>query len=234
MKLNNVSEKNELKINLSYRGLNPRKIWRRLVEAQMRKLQDLAAILSARITLERQREVTPGFRVFVTLEVPGPDFHAEARDYTLQAALLKVIDNLRRQMQSRKNRQLVHARTAQGGPVAWPDAVCVECGKSCGKGVQPAGEFERMKTRSSGHESCEENAVSGLMNGVPADNPFPLTPTLSLGEREKTEDRFRVPMRVKTNPIAGVCQLPPLLHWRRGRAPWGSRFRSCNGRSRMR
>jgi len=39
-------------------------------------------------------------------QVPGPDFHAEASDYTLQAALLKVIDNLRRQMQSRKNRQL--------------------------------------------------------------------------------------------------------------------------------
>src|SRR5712664_2063210 len=106
MKLNNVSNENDLKINLSYRGLNPRKIWRRLVEGQMRKLQGLAAILSARITFERQREVQPGFRVFATLEVPGPDFHAEARDYTLQAALLKVIDNLRRQMQSRKNRQL--------------------------------------------------------------------------------------------------------------------------------
>ena len=106
MKLNNVSDENKLKINLSYRGLNPRKIWRRLVEGQMRKLQGLAAILSARITLERQREVQPGFRVFATLEVPGPDFHAEARDYTLQAALLKVSDNLRRQMQSRKNRQL--------------------------------------------------------------------------------------------------------------------------------
>jgi ribosome-associated translation inhibitor RaiA len=106
MKLNNVINENELEINLSYRGLNPRKIWRRLVEGQMTKLQGLAAILSARITLERQREVTPGFRVFATLEVPGPDFHAEARDYTVQAALLKVIDNLRRQMQSRKNRRL--------------------------------------------------------------------------------------------------------------------------------
>jgi len=112
MKLNNVSDENELKINLSYRGLNPRKIWRRLVEGQMRKLQGIAAILSARITLERQREVTPGFRVFATLEVPGPDFHAEARDYTLQAALLKVIDNLRRQMQSRKNRQLVRRKNS--------------------------------------------------------------------------------------------------------------------------
>ena len=106
MKLNNVSNENELKINLAYRGLNPRKIWRRLVAGQMKKLQGLAAILSARITLEHEREVQPGFRVFATLEVPGPDFHAEARDYTLQAALLKVIDNLRRQMQSRKNRQL--------------------------------------------------------------------------------------------------------------------------------
>jgi ribosome-associated translation inhibitor RaiA len=106
MKLNNVSNENELKINLSYRGLNPRKIWRRLVGAQLKKLQGLAAILSARITLEHQREVTPEFRVFAMLEVPGPDFHAEARDHTLQAALLKVIDNLRRQMQSRKNRQL--------------------------------------------------------------------------------------------------------------------------------
>jgi ribosome-associated translation inhibitor RaiA len=72
----------------------------------MRKLQGLAAILSARITLERQREFTPGFRVFATLEVPGPDYHAEASDYTLQAALLKVVENLKRQMQSRKNRQL--------------------------------------------------------------------------------------------------------------------------------
>src|SRR5689334_10465827 len=106
MKPNDVSNGNELKINLSYRGLNPRKIWRRLVEGQMRKLQGLAAILSARITLEHQRETTPGFRVFATLEVPGPDYHAEARDYTLQAALLKVIENLRRQMRSRKNRQL--------------------------------------------------------------------------------------------------------------------------------
>src|SRR5215831_2091405 len=112
MKLNNVSDRNELNVSVAYRGLNPRKIWRRLVDGQMRKLQGLAAILSARITLEHQREVQPGFRVFATLEVPGPDYHAEARDYTIQAALLKVIDNLRRQMQSRKNRQLERRKTS--------------------------------------------------------------------------------------------------------------------------
>lgn len=104
MKLKNVHNNNELKINLAYRGLNPRPFWRGLVETHLRNLRDLAAILSARITLERQREAKPAFRVFATLEVPGPDFHAEATDYTLQAALLKVTDNLRRQMQSRKER----------------------------------------------------------------------------------------------------------------------------------
>lgn len=97
---------NQLNLSLSYRGLNPRALWRGLVETHIRKLQDLAAIVSARITLERQHGVKPSFRVFAMLEVPGPDFHAEARDYTLQAALLKVTDNLRRQMQSRKNRQM--------------------------------------------------------------------------------------------------------------------------------
>lgn len=106
MKLNNTNNGNELSISLSYRGLNPHTIWRGLVETQIGKLQDLASIVSARITLERQRQVKPEFRVFATVAVPGPDFHAEARDYTLQAALLKVIHNLRRQMQARKNHQL--------------------------------------------------------------------------------------------------------------------------------
>ncbi len=113
MKLSNTND--GLNISLSYRGLNAKAIWRALAEAQIRKLQDLAAIVSARITFERQRQVKPEFRVFATLEVPGPDFHAEARDYTLHAALLKVINHLRRQMQARKNRQLErrksHAKT---------------------------------------------------------------------------------------------------------------------------
>src|ERR1041385_6497855 len=96
-KLNNTDTGSGLNINLSYRGLNPKAIWRALVESQIRKLQELASIVRARITLERQRQAKPAFRVFATLEVPGPDFHAEARDYTLHAALLKVLDNLRRQ-----------------------------------------------------------------------------------------------------------------------------------------
>jgi ribosomal subunit interface protein len=94
-----------MKIVLRYRGLNARSFWQRLVEAQLKRLQDLAAIASAQVILEWQHELKPAFRVRAHLEVPGPDFHAEARDYTLQAALLKVVKHLERQMRMRKNHQ---------------------------------------------------------------------------------------------------------------------------------
>jgi ribosomal subunit interface protein len=80
-------------------------LWRGLVEAQLKRLQSLAAIASAHVTLEWQNEVKPAFRVLTLLEVPGPDFHAEATDHTVQAALLKVVKNLERQMRLRKNRR---------------------------------------------------------------------------------------------------------------------------------
>ena len=79
-----------MKILLRYCGLNDCAAWRGLVETQIRRLEGLAAIAAAHVTLERQHEFTPAFRVLRGLEVPGPDVHAEARDHTLQAALLKV------------------------------------------------------------------------------------------------------------------------------------------------
>jgi len=94
-----------MKITLRYRGLNARAFWQGLVEAQLKKLQALVAIASARVTLERQHEVKPAFRVLAHLEVPGPDFHAEASGYTLEAAWLKVAKNLERQIRARKSRQ---------------------------------------------------------------------------------------------------------------------------------
>lgn len=110
MKQSNSTESNGTRISLLYRGLNPRSLWQGMVEGQIKALQHLASIASARITLEHRHESTPGFRVFAILEVPGPDFHAEATDYTLRAALLKVIGNLRHQMQSRKNRQVARRK----------------------------------------------------------------------------------------------------------------------------
>jgi ribosome-associated translation inhibitor RaiA len=100
-----------MKLLLRYCGLNARAVWRGLVESQIEKLQGLAAIASAQVTLARQREFAPAFRVRAQLEVPGPDLHAEARDHTLQAALLKVARDLRRQIQSRKGRRADRRKT---------------------------------------------------------------------------------------------------------------------------
>jgi ribosome-associated translation inhibitor RaiA len=94
-----------MKILLRYCGLNARASWRGLVEAQLRKLESLAAIATAQVTLEWRHEVKPAFRVLTLLEVPGPDVHAEARDHTLPAALLKVVKDLERQIRSRRSRR---------------------------------------------------------------------------------------------------------------------------------
>jgi ribosome-associated translation inhibitor RaiA len=100
-----------MNIILRYRGLNARAFWQGLVEAQLKRLQNLAAIASAQVTLEWQHEIRPAFRVLTLLEVPGPDFHAEARDYTLQAALLKVVKSLERQIRARKSQQAERRKT---------------------------------------------------------------------------------------------------------------------------
>jgi len=116
MKMNNTINGSGTSISLLYRGLNPSDFWHSLVDAHIRQLQHLASIASARVCLERQRQSKPAFRVSAVLEVPGPDFHAQASDCTLRAALLKVANNLRRQMQSRKDRQL-NRRKSKARPV---------------------------------------------------------------------------------------------------------------------
>lgn len=70
------------------------------------ELERLTTIETARVAIECQRHIKRGaFRVMALLEVRGPDLHAEACDYTLQAALAKVVKSLERQIRSRKNRR---------------------------------------------------------------------------------------------------------------------------------
>ena len=100
-----------MKTTLHYRGLNAQATWQTLVEAQLKPLETLAAIASAHVTLERQRDVRPAFRVQALLEVPGPDFHAEAADHTLQAALHKVVQDLDHQIRGRLARRVERRRS---------------------------------------------------------------------------------------------------------------------------
>ena len=62
--------KTPMNVILRCHGLRARAFWQGLVEAQLKRLQDLVAIASARVTLEWQHEVKPAFRVLALLEVP--------------------------------------------------------------------------------------------------------------------------------------------------------------------
>ena len=104
-----------MEIQFHTRGLNVNPGFRRRFELVLTGLQRLIAVSVAAVVLEHRREDAQPFRAYVSLAVPGPDIHAEARDHTLEAAWLKVATALRGQIEQRKSRQ--HARAKRNGHV---------------------------------------------------------------------------------------------------------------------
>lgn len=100
-----------MKTSLRYLGLNAQAAWNHLVQEHLNLLQKLANIESAQVVLERRREDTPTFRAHAVLVLPGPDFHAEATDHTLPAALHKAVENLKRQIQARQSKRRVKGKS---------------------------------------------------------------------------------------------------------------------------
>ncbi len=100
-----------MKTTLRCLGLNAQATWNHLLREHLSQLQRLADIESAQIVLERQREATPAYRAHMVLVVPGPDYHADAKDYTLTAALRKVVENLKRQILARQTRRRVKEKS---------------------------------------------------------------------------------------------------------------------------
>ncbi len=87
-------------------GLDAHATWQNLVMEQLRWLKSLTDIESAEVIMEQQRDSSPAYRARVLLVVPGPDFYAEAKDYTLAAALHKAVEDLARQIRARRTKRV--------------------------------------------------------------------------------------------------------------------------------
>jgi hypothetical protein len=99
-----------MKIEFHIRGLNATASLRHWLEQPLNRLRGLVGVSTADVVIERQREVTPPFRAFVHLAVPGPDLRAEAREHTLEAVWLKVISALRKEVGERAGRRKARAK----------------------------------------------------------------------------------------------------------------------------
>jgi ribosome-associated translation inhibitor RaiA len=99
-----------MEIQFHIRGLNVHPAFRRRLEQTLEQSQSLISVTVAAVVLEHRRDDPPAFRAYVSLAVPGPDIHAEARDHTLEAAWLKVATAVRRQIEQRKSRQDARAK----------------------------------------------------------------------------------------------------------------------------
>ena len=115
-----------MKTTFRYLGLNANAASTQLVQEHLKHLQSLTDIEAAQVFLQRQRESTPAFRARLVLVVPGPDYHAEAVDHTLAAALHKAVENLKRQILARQTKCRVKVKSnLQLGPISrrWSSAL---------------------------------------------------------------------------------------------------------------
>ena len=111
-------ENTSMNIQFRIHGHNADASLRAWLEQQLEKLQNLIPITSAEVVLEHRRDTAPAFDAHVHLAVPGPDIHAAARDHTLEAAWLKVLKNLKKQIERRKTKQVTRAKTNRQQPAS--------------------------------------------------------------------------------------------------------------------
>lgn len=72
-----------------------------VVEERVLELEKRVRIDEAIVRLERWREQSPAFRVWMHIVTPGPDIFAEARDYTIRAAFDKALEDLNAKIDTR-------------------------------------------------------------------------------------------------------------------------------------
>jgi len=97
-----------------------------LIHQQLEELGKTRQIDEARVTVERQLEASPPFRVSAHLVTPGPDVFAEATDHTLRAALQKTMTllaaNIGQLHEKRARRVRSNLKTGQPGRSPAPGA----------------------------------------------------------------------------------------------------------------
>lgn len=106
-----------MKIQFHSLGLNLNASLRRWLEQPLERLHSLIPVTVAAVVLEHRQDDAPPFRAFVSLAVPGPDIHAEAREHTLEAVWLKVTTALRQQIERRKMRQQLQQKGRRQHPL---------------------------------------------------------------------------------------------------------------------
>lgn len=96
-----------------------------LIHEQLAELAKTRQIDEARVTIERQLEVSPPFRISAHLVTPGPDVFAESSDHTLRAALQKTMAQLAAnigQLHQKRARRDRNRQTTQPNRFAPPSA----------------------------------------------------------------------------------------------------------------
>lgn len=112
---------------IQFKGLSVRPTVRAWIEDGIRELRSLAEITAALVLVERCAGLSPAMQLHVRLALSGPAIHAAVTEHTVQAAWLKAVRNLRRQIQ-RRNMKLRRRNTGEqlvhGPENRWNGSLC--------------------------------------------------------------------------------------------------------------
>lgn len=99
-----------MKFKLHHRFLRPDASLEEKARQKLSKLEAIADIEAAEVTLERHPGASPPFSARVHLVIPGPDLHAEGKDHTPAATLNKALEGVTRQLRQRKHKLQLRRR----------------------------------------------------------------------------------------------------------------------------
>ena len=106
-----------MKLTLKHRHEEPTPQIAELIESEIKALEPSLRIDEARVNIERQ-EASPPYRISAHLVTPGPDVTADARDFTLRAALGKLIRSIREKISHRAGKRMRRNRSHISGRMA--------------------------------------------------------------------------------------------------------------------
>lgn len=95
-----------MKVTIQHRNIQPTGKLNSSVKERILALKPRLQIDEAKILLEQNFEVSPPFAVRLHLVTPGPDVIAEGRDYTIQAAMNKMLGTVNEELVRRSHKRV--------------------------------------------------------------------------------------------------------------------------------
>lgn len=94
-----------MKLTIQHRNVRSTDKLNRSIEEKVLALHPRVQIDEASVLLEQDEELSPPYTVKLHLVTPGPDIFADGQDYTIQAAIKKMMESVDSELARRSRKR---------------------------------------------------------------------------------------------------------------------------------